>query len=209
MHDGTGTMTTVAVARHVQRAVGTRRATTAPHGMTWHPSARHGPCAAVLLCLVLAGCAGTPAHPNRTSTTAWPGSSPYTPAQPYASAAPLRQALGRYYQTWAGVPYEYGGTTKSGIDCSAFVRQTVAHVSDVSLPRTTGAQVMRGYAIPRSALRTGDLVFFKTGGSRHVGVYLGNGRFMHASSSVGVTISRLNNVYWRRHFWQARRLPIH
>lgn len=190
MRCGAGTTTT-----------GTHRMRTSSRPRRARRRAAHGPCGAALLCLALVGCAGSPVQPSHIAAGAWPGSASYP-------ASPLRRALGRYYHAWAGVPYEYGGTTKSGIDCSAFVRQTVAHVSDLSLPRTTGAQVMRGRAIPRSALRTGDLVFFRTGGSQHVGIYLGNGRFMHASSSVGVTISRMNNIYWRRHFWQARRLPI-
>lgn len=164
------------------------------------------------LCIVLAGCSRPPAPTHNAAA-------PYilSPSPDYAlssadglspSALPLLSALMKYYRNWDGVPYLYGGTNKSGIDCSAFVRQTLAKVSDLALPRTTRGQVRRGYAVPRSQLRIGDLVFFRTGGGyRHVGIYVGKGRFMHVSSSVGVTISKLDNSYWRRHFWQARRLP--
>ncbi|RJS92957.1 hypothetical protein D3260_10045 [Salinisphaera sp. Q1T1-3] len=119
----------------------------------------------------------------------------------------LRNALHSVYQTWAGTPYRYGGQSKHGVDCSSFVQQTMDRVESYELPRTTVQQARVGMSIPRSALQTGDLVFFKTGSlSHHVGIYLGDGRFMHASTSEGVTISRLDNVYWRNHYWQSRRL---
>lgn len=162
-----------------------------------------------LLCLILAGCAGTPAHtkatkrpPAREPNLAVAASQGLSPGQ-----SRLLSAFMAYYRNWTRVPYRYGGTGKNGIDCSAFVRQAMARVRGLRLPRTTRAQIRRGHAIPRNELRVGDLVFFKTGGkSRHVGIYIGHGRFMHVSTRVGVTISRLDNVYWRRHFWQARRL---
>lgn len=119
----------------------------------------------------------------------------------------LRSALHRVYQSWAGTPYKYGGQSKNGVDCSSFVRQTIDSVEAYELPRTTVEQARVGLAIPQADLRTGDLVFFKTGGlSHHVGIYLSRGRFMHASSSQGVTISRMDNVYWRHHYWQSRRI---
>lgn len=119
----------------------------------------------------------------------------------------LEQALHRFYDRWAGTPYRYGGQTRSGVDCSSFVRQTVDAVESYELPRTTVEQAQVGMSIPRADLEAGDLVFFKTGSlSHHVGIYLGQGRFMHASSSEGVTISRLDNVYWRSHYWQSRRI---
>ena len=121
--------------------------------------------------------------------------------------AAIEDALHDYYRQWQGVPYRYGGRNASGIDCSSFVRQTMGAIESLDLPRTTSEQAERGMAIDRRDLSPGDLVFFKTGGSgRHVGVYVGNGRFMHASTSQGVTISRLDNIYWRRHYWQARRV---
>lgn len=157
-------------------------------------------CILAIMCLALAGCAGTPRPPLPDGTT----SVTLSP-----QLARLQQALKQYYRAWAGVPYRYGGTTRQGIDCSAFVRQASRRVRGIQLPRTTDAQVQRGYRIAPGELRPGDLVFFHTGGYQHVGIYIGHGRFMHASSSVGVTLSRLSNIYWRRHFWQARRLRRH
>lgn len=125
-----------------------------------------------------------------------------------AAADRLQQALHRFYERWAGTPYRYGGTSQDGVDCSSFVRQTLDAVESYELPRTTVQQARVGMSISRADLETGDLVFFKTGAlSHHVGIYLGQGRFMHASSSQGVTISRLDNIYWRDHYWQSRRIP--
>ena len=124
-----------------------------------------------------------------------------------SATAKLEEALHRVYERWAGTPYRYGGQTRDGVDCSSFVRQTVDTVESYELPRTTVEQAQVGMSIPRQDLEAGDLVFFKTGAlSHHVGIYLGRGRFMHASSSQGVTISRLDNVYWRDHYWQSRRI---
>lgn len=171
--------------------------------------------AAAILSLGLAGCTGTPgrtAHPSAVAPFS-DGSGErdaYASAGAYGLAAPrppLISALNDHYEEWAGVPYRYGGNSKNGIDCSAFVRRTVAAIRNLLLPRTTRAQAQRGRAVERGDLRVGDLVFFKTGpDKRHVGIYIGDGRFMHASSSRGVTISELSNIYWRRHYWQARRL---
>jgi len=78
------------------------------------------------------------------------------------------------------------------------------------LPRTTEEQETVGSPVNRGSLEPGDLVFFKTGRfRRHVGIYVENGLFMHASASDGVRLSSLKNRYWRRHYWKARRLtPI-
>lgn len=115
-------------------------------------------------------------------------------------------SLHQAFQRWRGVPYRFGGVDNEGIDCSAFTRTLYQEVYDMSLPRSTYEQVELGRKITKDELQPGDLVFFRTGRTRHNGVYVGDGKFAHASSSVGVTISRLDNVYWRSRYWQARRL---
>ncbi|MEM1054954.1 MAG: NlpC/P60 family protein [Bacteroidota bacterium] len=109
-------------------------------------------------------------------------------------------------QDWLGTPYRWGGTTRRGIDCSAFVQQLVQQTFDIELPRTTATQVHRGVRISRDDLVPGDLVFFRRRGVRHVGVYLGGGEFIHASSSRGVTVSTMESGYWARYYWQSRRI---
>lgn len=114
------------------------------------------------------------------------------------------------YESWKGTPYRLGGNSKRGIDCSAFVQVGYSDVFNRLLPRTTGELARIGRWIPQAEAKEGDLVFFKTGRSlRHVGIYLGKSEFLHASTSRGVMISRLDNPYWRRAFWQMRRVQIY
>ncbi|MFY9631545.1 MAG: C40 family peptidase [Candidatus Cybelea sp.] len=104
-----------------------------------------------------------------------------------------------------GVPYVFGGTSTSGFDCSGFV-QHVFGLMGISLPRTADAQ----YDVGRPTVggpRAGDLVFFDTyGGVSHVGIYLGRGKFVHASSSHGVMVSKLSDSYWAARYVGAKRL---
>ncbi|WP_413284478.1 C40 family peptidase [Vibrio sp. MA40-2] len=109
------------------------------------------------------------------------------------------------YNTWQGTPYKYGGSSTNGVDCSAFVQAVMLESHNKSLPRTTYQQSKLGAEISLSKAKSGDLVFFKTGRKqRHVGIYLGDYAFMHASTSKGVIISRLDNPYWASVFWQIR-----
>ncbi|UPR56685.1 C40 family peptidase [Vibrio sp. ED004] len=111
------------------------------------------------------------------------------------------------YEQWKGVPYHFGGTSFRGVDCSAFVQIAVQNATQQALPRTTKDQSQKGKEIAYEQATSGDLVFFKTSMTvRHVGVYLGNNQFLHASTSKGVIISRLDNPYWASKFWHFRRL---
>jgi len=122
-------------------------------------------------------------------------------------SAQVKGSLYQQYSQWKGVRYKTGGLSKRGIDCSGFVRLTYASKLGVVIPRSTASQSKVGFRIKKSELRAGDLVFFKTGiNVRHVGMYLEGGKFLHASSSKGVTISKLSNDYWARKYWQARRI---
>ena len=114
--------------------------------------------------------------------------------------------LHQAYQKWKGTPYRFGGVDDQGIDCSAFTRSVYQEAYGMELPRSTYEQIEVGREISQQDLRPGDIVFFRTGRTQHNGVYVGEGKFAHASSSVGVTISRLDNVYWRSRYWQARRV---
>ncbi|MGS2742992.1 C40 family peptidase [Halomonas sp. LS-001] len=129
-----------------------------------------------------------------------------------STPAMVRQALLSQHQRWVGTPYRLGGTNERGIDCSALIQNVYRDTFNMELPRTTRQQVKQGRQINRSELQAGDLVFFNPPGpSRHAGIYIGDGRFMHASSSRGVMISRLDNSYWKRYYWQSRRTlePTH
>lgn len=113
----------------------------------------------------------------------------------------------QHYAKWKGTPYKYGGTGIEGIDCSAFVQVILKDSHKLKIPRTTEQQSKSGVQVSYAKAKSGDLVFFKTSPTnRHVGIYLGDNLFMHASTSQGVILSRLDNPYWSSTFWQFRRL---
>lgn len=106
-----------------------------------------------------------------------------------------------FIDDWYGTKYRLGGTTKNGIDCSAFTQYLFAAVFGISLPRTAREQYKLTNRISRTELKEGDLIFFNTrGGVSHVGVYLQNNKFVHASTSGGVMISDIFDQYWVRRF---------
>lgn len=107
-----------------------------------------------------------------------------------------------------GIPYEYGGADAHGMDCSAFTAAVYRAALHVPLPRSTSAQYAEGEEVPRDRLRFGDLVFFNTTGESpsHVGIYIEDDLFAHASESYGVTISSMESAYYADRFIGARRI---
>ncbi|MDQ6903502.1 MAG: C40 family peptidase [Bacteroidota bacterium] len=106
-----------------------------------------------------------------------------------------------YIDNWFGTKYRLGGSTKSGIDCSALTSSLLLAVYGFAVPRTARQQYKSTQHIKKSELKEGDLVFFNThGGVSHVGLYLDNDYFVHASSSQGVTISCLDDRYYAKRF---------
>ncbi len=117
--------------------------------------------------------------------------------------------LSEHQREWAGTPYRLGGQSRRGIDCSGFVQKTFLDRFNIQLPRTTKAQAKYGTKVAKEDIQTGDLVFFKTGrgpNGYHVGIYVKDGQFLHASTKGGVIYSSLNSPYWTRTYWQARRM---
>jgi len=115
-------------------------------------------------------------------------------------------AIKNGYYKWKGVRYKYGGTDSSGIDCSALT-QELAEELNVHLPRTTRQQIHAGKTVSQNELAAGDLVFFQTSETTlHVGMYLEEGRFIHASTRNGVTISSLDNDYWKERYSKGIRV---
>lgn len=109
--------------------------------------------------------------------------------------------LFNFIDDWYGTRYRLGGTTKKGIDCSAFSSQLLASVFSLSLPRTAHEQYKMCEHLKKEDLMAGDLVFFNTtGGVSHVGVYLANNHFVHSCSSQGVMISSLDDAYFSKRF---------
>jgi len=148
----------------------------------------------ILLVSVFAGISSCKSYNENVSTHHKKSSSDYTK---------LEQA----YKKYKGVKYRYGGTTSLGFDCSGFVQRVYAETFHINIPRTTRAMMKTGKKIGKGSLKIGDLVFFHpTRKYYHVGIYMGNGIFMHASSSRGITKSKMNLKYWQRSYVTARRI---
>ena len=114
--------------------------------------------------------------------------------------------LKKHYLKWQGTRYQAGGVSRSGVDCSGFTKVTFKEIFGRNLPRTASEQSLSGKKVTSGNLKAGDLVFFKRGhNTQHVGIYLENGKFMHASSTHGVSISSMNNQYWKEKFYKATR----
>jgi murein DD-endopeptidase / murein LD-carboxypeptidase len=110
--------------------------------------------------------------------------------------------------SYLGTPYLYGGNTKDGIDCSGFTASVYERGAEQRLPRSAREQFSVGSPVAKSNLEFGDLVFFNTTGHRpsHVGIYIEDDMFAHASVSKGVTLSSLESTYYRKRFVGARRI---
>jgi lipoprotein Spr len=110
---------------------------------------------------------------------------------------------------WWGTPYVLGGSSKRGVDCSYFTLDVMNAIYNTNLKRTAAEQYTQSEKIDWSDLKEGDLIFFKTDGSRsisHVGIYMTNNKFAHASTSQGVTISDLSQPYWQKRLYSLGRV---
>jgi len=155
--------------------------------------------------LVLPGCASRPRRAAPVAQDKWEEAENLDPAVVGAGAEVVMQALAN-----VGKPYRWGGSDPAdGFDCSGLVAHVYDDALGMKLPRTSRAMSQRGSRVARSQLAAGDLVFFNTSrrAFSHVGIYIGQGRFVHAPSSGSmVRVERLNNRYWSERFNGARRL---
>ena len=156
--------------------------------------------------LLLAGCGGNDnVRPSASQRTPQRDGPIVQPADPTKANAVLMRAI-----SLVGTPYRYGGNTpEGGFDCSGLVTYVFRDMLDLRLPRTSRElAATQGSRIATDRLAGGDLVFFGSGGQvSHVGIYVGEGRFVHAPNSGGtVRLDRLDGAWWRDHYTGARRL---
>jgi cell wall-associated NlpC family hydrolase len=158
--------------------------------------------ALLFVTIILTGCAGTH-DSHKTAEYA----SPARKRIALSNTNKIKRTLYSQFKSWKSVRYKSGGLSKRGVDCSGFVYLTFINRFGIELPRTTALQARAGSRVAKNKLKAGDLVFFKTGVKvRHVGIYIEDSKFIHASTSKGVTISSLNNNYWSKKYWKSIRV---
>lgn len=136
----------------------------------------------------------------------WLAACSTAPEQPGGNDSEVRKQLYAQYGEWRGVRYRNGGLSKAGVDCSGLVYLTYRDRFGVQLPRNTRELANIGTAVANAQWRAGDLVFFRIGlKTHHVGIYLEEGRFLHASTSSGVMISHVDEPYWKQRYWKSTR----
>ncbi|WP_042859596.1 bifunctional murein DD-endopeptidase/murein LD-carboxypeptidase [Dickeya sp. NCPPB 3274] len=168
---------------------------------------------AVAVAVMLSACTGNIASVNnQTDRRVVNGGDPSLQASQDEFEAMVRNVevkskLLEQYASWKGVRYRLGGDSRKGIDCSGFVQRTFREQFGMDLPRSSYEQQDIGVQIQRNKLRPGDLVVFHAGSTgRHMGIYIGNQQFVHASTSIGVTISSMDDSYWKPRYREARRV---
>ena len=132
------------------------------------------------------------------------------PLRPAARIDSLKESVMTFSHDLLGVPYVYGGKSPWGFDCSGFVSYVYEN-HGISIHRCADEQMQDGLIVAREELQPGDLVFFSVYGpwlASHVGIYIGGGKMIHASSSRGICISSLDSDYWASTYVGARRLLI-
>lgn len=124
-----------------------------------------------------------------------------------AASASAGSRLDKVIKELLGTPYKYGGTTTKGFDCSGFTAYVFAKFG-IELPHQSASMAKKGVKVAKEELREGDLVFFNTSGKgiSHVGIYIGDGKFAHASTSKGVVITPLSDKYYAKRYVTARRI---
>lgn len=163
---------------------------------------RYAACILVFVLPIVSACSTA----RISSSAAATSHSAYKHAQRYDREGAVT-LLYQQLSEWKGVRYRYGGLDKSGVDCSGFVYLTLKRRFGLEAPRSTEGLSEYGVAVARSELQAGDLVFFKTGRSKsHVGIYVENNKFLHASTSRGVMLSDMEGDYWAGRYWKARRV---
>ena len=164
----------------------------------------------VATALLLIGCQSAPQANPPPRPSAHGGKAQVTNLPPPQFRKPISPAAWKAEaDRWLGVKYRKGGLDRTGIDCSGLTTQMYLAVTGIALPRTTQDQSRCGSSVSRTDLRPGDLIFFITLKQKvvdHVGIYLGDAKFVHASPNKGVVVSSLLQDYYMQRYHSARRV---
>jgi murein DD-endopeptidase / murein LD-carboxypeptidase len=161
-----------------------------------------------IVCLVLASC-----HNSKDKGTAKLSAADAALKKKYSTQLGVEEhaisnlKLYRFIDEWYGVPYKYGGKTKTGVDCSGFTSALLRDVYGIALSGSAQSMYEGTDHVAEKNLKEGDLVFFKINSKSvsHVGVYLQNRRFVHASTKRGITINNLDEAYYKKYFFKGGR----
>ncbi|MEJ2042683.1 MAG: NlpC/P60 family protein [Reinekea sp.] len=149
---------------------------------------------------LITGCAGFSSLETTYS------SSDYTATENNRVDHDNQEKLIQIFQRYKGTPYQHGGSSSDGFDCSGFIQTVMTEAFHITTPRTTAQLARSGKPVRRDQLQVGDILIFKSSIKKlHAGIYIGNDQFIHASTSAGVTRSKLDRSYWLQHYLQARR----
>jgi cell wall-associated NlpC family hydrolase len=193
---------------------GVRRGAAEPVTGLFRPTVRGSAASGAAACLIFAalfsGCSPAIRYGRpRVPTTTQEGTPLYGSIGTKSRGAIETDRLKKILDSYLGTPYRWGGMTRTGVDCSGLVCLVYRELKGVALPRSAADLLNIGSAVGTADLKSGDLVFFRWGffgRVDHVGIYTGEGRFVHASSHLGVIESGLNDAYYRSHLIAGRRL---
>ena len=130
-----------------------------------------------------------------------------TIAPPYKNNNKTTALLYKEYEKYSHTRYQYGGQSTSGIDCSALVQAIYKNSFHKNIPRTTKDQAKIGYRVNKKDAKPGDIILFKTGYNvRHAGIIIQKGKFLHSSTKRGVIITDIDKPYYKKRYWQIRRV---
>ncbi|HLR91129.1 MAG TPA: NlpC/P60 family protein [Balneolaceae bacterium] len=159
------------------------------------------------LCFIMASLAGCGIHRGAQPAereVPIPGRTEYREDNRLSS---VNETLYSAFDVWRGTPYQFGGNSRNGIDCSAFTQRILDEYFNTAISRSTRGQLQEGVSVRRNQIQPGDLIFFRTQrGVLHVGIAMGGDEFLHASVSNGVMISSLSEHYWAGNYLGTRRV---
>lgn len=162
-----------------------------------------------IILIIIIAAVMTACHSQKSTTRRPTGKEKPVALQGKAANKYTQQLMAEAY-SWLGTPYKYGGTSKKGADCSGFVMTIFKNSLDIDLPRVSGDQGTFCRTIKKGDLFPGDLVFFASKGKiNHVGLYVGDNKMVHASTSKGVVVCDLSMDYFAKHFHHAGMIPAY